>query len=161
MEAIQTEYNGVLLRSRLEARWAILFDELNIKWVYEPDCFLLSNGQKYTPDFYIPKMDLYIEIKPNFDWIENDYHKKRYELFKKDLLILSGGFPNFDVNMLYHENDFGGVIERGECEVVFIPNHYKYGSFWFTGHDLGSSEDGWNEEYINELNKVKQHRFWK
>ena len=55
MKAIETEYKEILFRSRLEARWAILFDALNIEWVYEPDCFILSNNQKYTPDFYIPK----------------------------------------------------------------------------------------------------------
>lgn len=70
MDAIQTEYNDILYRSRLEARWAILFDALNIEYIYEPECFVLSNGQKYTPDFYIPKYDMYIEIKPNLDWIE-------------------------------------------------------------------------------------------
>lgn len=65
------------------------FDALNLKWVYEPDCFELKNGQKYTPDFYLPKYDLFIEVKPNFEWLENEYHKKRYELFEKKLLVLS------------------------------------------------------------------------
>ena len=47
MKSIETEYNGILFRSRLEARWAILFDALELKYVYEPECFILSNGQKY------------------------------------------------------------------------------------------------------------------
>ena len=78
MTAIETEYNGILFRSRLEARWAIFFDALKLDWVYEPDCFVLSNNQKYTPDFYIPKYKLYIEVKPSLWWQNIDYHKKRY-----------------------------------------------------------------------------------
>ena len=32
---IETTYNGVRLRSRLEARWAVFFDALGVKWLYE------------------------------------------------------------------------------------------------------------------------------
>lgn len=157
MKAIETEYKGILFRSRLEARWAIFFDAFNLEWVYEPDCFLLSNNQKYTPDFYLPKFDLYIEVKPSLWWQNVDYHANRYKIFEKDLLILSDDFPSFRVNKLYHTHDG----EKIENDVVFIPNHYKYGHFYFTGNDLGSSEDGFDEEYQNELNKVKQYRFYK
>ena len=157
MKAIETEYNGILFRSRLEARWAIFFDAFNLEWVYEPDCFLLSNNQKYTPDFYLPKFDLYIEVKPSLWWQNVDYHAKRYKIFEKDLLILSDDFPSFRVNKLYHSHDG----EKIENDVVFIPNHYKYGQYFFSGYDLGSSEDGFDEEYQNELNKVKQYRFYK
>lgn len=156
MKAIQTEFKGILFRSRLEARWAILFDSLNLKWVYEPECFLLSNSQKYTPDFYLSDLDLYIEVKPNFDWIDNDYHKNRYELFENDILILSGDYPCFSVNRLYHKYE----NERIQNDVVFIPNHYKYGNYFFSGYDLGSDEDEFDEYYKDELNNVKKYRFW-
>ena len=156
MKAIQTEYKGILFRSRLEARWAILFDSFYLKWVYEPDCFLLSNNQKYTPDFYLSDLDLYIEIKPNFEWIDNDYHKNRYKLFENDILILSGDYPCFSVNRLYHKYE----NERIQNDVVFIPNHYKYGNYFFSGYDLGSDEDEFYLEYKEELNNVKKHRFW-
>jgi hypothetical protein len=38
MAAIQprkTEYNGTVFRSRIEARWAIFFNALDVQWVYE------------------------------------------------------------------------------------------------------------------------------
>ncbi len=156
MKAIETEYNGILFRSRLEARWAILFDSFKLKWVYEPECFLLSNNQKYTPDFYLSDLNLYVEIKPNFEWLNNDYHKNRYELFEKDLLILSGDYPSFSVNRLYHKEENKKYVN----DVVFIPNHYKYGNYFFSGYDLGSDEDEFDLEYKDELNNVKKHRFW-
>ena len=34
MKPIETEYKGYRFRSRLEARWAVFFDALNIKWEY-------------------------------------------------------------------------------------------------------------------------------
>lgn len=39
--AIQTWYNGCYFRSRLEARWAVLFDRLSIRWEYEPQGYHL------------------------------------------------------------------------------------------------------------------------
>jgi len=156
MKAIETEYNGILFRSRLEARWAIFFDALKIEWVYDPDCFLLSNNQKYTPDFYIPKYKLYIEVKPSLWWQNIDYHKNRYELFEKNLLILSDDFPSLRVNRLYQFDEGKKYINN----VVFCPNR-KYEPFFYSGNDLGSYEDGFDEDYIEELNKVKSYRFYK
>lgn len=63
MKAIETKYNGYKFRSRLEARWAVFFDEMGIKYEYEPEGFELSDGTKYLPDFYLPESDCYIEIK--------------------------------------------------------------------------------------------------
>jgi hypothetical protein len=57
-------WNGYCLRSRLEARWAIFLEYLSIDYVYEPRTFQLSNGHKYTPDFYLPNRKMWLEIKP-------------------------------------------------------------------------------------------------
>ena len=35
--ALPTKYAGIQFRSRLEARWAVFFDALKIKWEYEPE----------------------------------------------------------------------------------------------------------------------------
>lgn len=151
MEAIETEYNGILFRSRLEARWAILFDALKLKWVYEPECFILTNNQKYTPDFYLEKYNLYVEIKPNFEWRKNKYHYGRYELFTKQLLVLTGSFPNFNISSLFPD-DMAGV--------VFCPNS-KYEPFFYAMGEEGTNESLFEKDYLEELSIVKQHRFYK
>ncbi len=74
MKAIQTIYKGRRFRSRLEARWAIFFDSIDIGWEYETEGFELGNT-KYLTDFRIQsfganKVDLYVEIKPNKPSIE-------------------------------------------------------------------------------------------
>ncbi len=53
MKAIQTRYNGCRFRSRLEARYAVLFDHLEIKWDYEPEGFEFPDGRRYLPDFWL------------------------------------------------------------------------------------------------------------
>ena len=54
IKAIETIYNGRRYRSRLEARWAVFFDSLGIRFEYEPEGFVLSNGMAYLPDFFLP-----------------------------------------------------------------------------------------------------------
>lgn len=63
IKAIETEYNGYRFRSRLEARWAVFFDSLDIDYEYEPEGFVLEDGSKYLPDFYLPTHELYVEVK--------------------------------------------------------------------------------------------------
>lgn len=53
IKAIETAYKGYRFRSRLEARWAVFFDALGLKWEYEPEGFELPGGVRYLPDFYI------------------------------------------------------------------------------------------------------------
>lgn len=65
--AIETRYKGYRFRSRLEARWAVFFDALGIKWEYEPEGFELGGGVRYLPDFRITVcggIHCYVEIKP-------------------------------------------------------------------------------------------------
>ena len=64
MKAIETRYKGYRFRSRLEARWAVFFDALSIVWEYEPEGFEFEDGTRYLPDFYLPDLRTYVEVKP-------------------------------------------------------------------------------------------------
>lgn len=63
IKPIETVYNGYRFRSRLEARWAVFFDEAGIEYQYEPEGFDLGDGLYYLPDFYLPEEDTWVEIK--------------------------------------------------------------------------------------------------
>jgi len=39
VKVIETEWNGYKFRSRLEARWAVFFDNVGIEYRYEPEGF--------------------------------------------------------------------------------------------------------------------------
>jgi hypothetical protein len=63
--AIETRYKGYRFRSRLEARWAVFFDNLGVDWEYETEGYNLGDAGWYLPDFYLPniKDGLWVEIK--------------------------------------------------------------------------------------------------
>ncbi len=50
-------------RSGYEVLYANYLIDNNVNFEYEPKMFLLENSIRYTPDFYLPKENLYIEIK--------------------------------------------------------------------------------------------------
>lgn len=81
LKAIETIYNGYRFRSRLEARWAVVFDSLDLKWEYEPQGFELSDGTFYLPDFYLPSISTWCEVKGNMT--KKDEHK--ISLFASEL----------------------------------------------------------------------------
>jgi hypothetical protein len=64
IKAIETVYNGYRFRSRLEARWAVFFDALGLKYEYEKEGYDLGEAGWYLPDFWLPSLDAWWEIKP-------------------------------------------------------------------------------------------------
>ena len=65
IKPIETFYNNYRFRSRLEARHALCYDLLGIRYEYEPEGLVLSDGSFYLPDFYLPDLHCYVEIKRN------------------------------------------------------------------------------------------------
>lgn len=63
IQAIETSYKGYRFRSRLEARWAVFFDALDVLWEYENEGYDLGKDGWYLPDFWIANT-WYVEIKP-------------------------------------------------------------------------------------------------
>lgn len=101
IKPIETFYKGYRFRSRLEARWAVFFDALNIDWVYEPEGFHLGSAGCYLPDFFLKNVScrggapgVWAEIKPT---APTDEEHKKMELLvsgtKKDGFILFGSTP--------------------------------------------------------------------
>lgn len=71
-------YGDFYMRSSYEVKFAFFLDCSGIEWEYEPIVFDLGNST-YTPDFYIPQWDLYVEIK---GWWR-DRARKKFELFRQ------------------------------------------------------------------------------
>lgn len=63
IEAVPTEYDGTTFRSRLEADWAHTLNANQIKWAYEPETITLPSGAVYIPDFWLPELGTWIEVK--------------------------------------------------------------------------------------------------
>jgi hypothetical protein len=68
IRAIETVWKGYRFRSRLEARWAVFFNRVGLKWEYEPEGFDVD-GVAYLPDFRVmtPQGSVcWYEIKPSY-----------------------------------------------------------------------------------------------
>lgn len=63
LRVIETEYRGFRFRSRTEARYAVFFDAAGVDWQYEVEGFHI-NGACYLPDFFLPELKTYVEVKP-------------------------------------------------------------------------------------------------
>jgi hypothetical protein len=65
IKPIETRAYGHRFRSRLEARWAVAFTEAAIEWQYEPEGFDLGDQGFYLPDFWLPQVQMWAEVKPD------------------------------------------------------------------------------------------------
>lgn len=142
MKAIETIYNGYRFRSRLEARWAVFFDEMGIKYEYEPEGFELSDGTRYLPDFYLPNLNYYVEVKGRNDHIKEDVLKcAKFVKQKKTALAILTNIPYgkksqgvfwFPI-MLYIAGCDNGNIE---CHYAFFENVGSEDSYTFIQDDF-------------------------
>ncbi|MFE6429325.1 hypothetical protein ACFVOB_28190 [Streptomyces rochei] len=74
IEVLPTVYRDTQFRSLLEACWAATLDSFNITWEYEPTTFDLPSGAKYLPDFHLPEIGTWLEVKgPGVPRVEKAY----------------------------------------------------------------------------------------
>jgi hypothetical protein len=101
MRAIQTEYDGFIFRSRVEARWAVFFHEAGLRYEYEKQGFKL-NGTGYLPDFWLPEPRWWIEVKggpPNGKerdlarWLTRESGCNTYIFCGSPATVEHGSFP--------------------------------------------------------------------
>jgi hypothetical protein len=115
IQPIETHYAGCRFRSRLEARWAVFFDVLGIRWEYEPQGYVLPSGP-YLPDFQLFGLGgdgcrcgatfIWFEVKPPTG--ASDYDKRWTELAESTglPLIVAFGMPRPDGDMICSD-DYG------------------------------------------------------
>lgn len=116
VKAIETVYKGCRFRSRLEARWAVFFDSLGIRWEFEKEGFDLGEAGWYLPDFWLPDLNIWCEIKPDRE--SEDGFLQAYRLsagLKTGALLIRGSLgtdesmpdyyplPSFDMHLFAGE----------------------------------------------------------
>lgn len=89
---IETRYRGYRFRSRLEARWAVFFDTAKIRWDYEVQGYDV-NGRAYLPDFYLPDLRCYFEVKPTSEYDLGFLQSFAYAI-KTHVVVAEGGIPD-------------------------------------------------------------------
>ena len=66
------------MRSSWEVAFAHWLDHFGIAWEYESKKFCIGKGKYYTPDFYLPDQNEYVELK---GWL-TDKNKEKIKLFR-------------------------------------------------------------------------------
>lgn len=149
------------MQSRLEARWAIFFMRAGFEWSYEPCTFKLSNGEPYTPDFYLPEIG-WIEIKATVRDARIGERKFRIFAAEKNQLIPNGKRnefyticapePRFDVRRVHQWNP-------EPTEFYYMKDVYLH----FCSHSGREQARRWNLDYVefvkNCLFAAKQYNF--
>jgi hypothetical protein len=132
---IPTVWNGVQFRSRLEARWAMAMDNYGIEWFYEPEGFELAHGLKYVPDFWLPQVNMWAEVKP-VELNETEERKARG-------LVDATGYPC--ILLVGLPGDFGYRTLQPDSEwpeielCPFHPNQYHRTErrfYWVADYDI-------------------------
>lgn len=92
-----------------EEEFARMLDFYQIEWLYEPETFPLewdSEGnvtEAFTPDFYLPEQDLYVELttqKQKLVWRKNKKVRRLKELY-----------PGVNVKIIYGK-DYRGLLHK-------------------------------------------------
>lgn len=139
IKAIETVYNGYRFRSRLEARWAVFFDTLGVKYEYETANLCDATGHRYLPDFLLPDQYVWLEIKPvmpDEKYINRllgvaEAIKRDYSL-RAQLIALSVGDPWLDPNTRQHAYQLlrpSAHFDRGNSQFSFVLDS-KWPLFW-------------------------------
>ncbi len=94
-----------------EGEFARILDFYNIEWVYEPRSFPLERQDKrvtemFTPDFYLPALDLYVELTTMRQSLVTKKNRKLRRL--REL------YPGVKITLLY-KNDYDRLLAKYGC----------------------------------------------
>ena len=142
VKPIETHYNGYRFRSRLEAKWAVYLDLLNVSYEYEPEGYVLD-GMCYLPDFYLPEFNSYLEVKPSsFCGSKSIDAQEKLEILaegKDSFALLSRGDPFDNDIRIYipymHLWTFAEFIKKAE---VMDDDLFHYHKAFDSGIVVGS-----------------------
>ncbi len=102
-------WNQVRFAHRSEQEFARILDFYRIRWLYEPRSFDIAWDkygkpvQKFTPDFYLPDYDLYIEI--------TTMNQKLVTKKNRKIRHLRELYPQIKCKILYRR-DFQGLLQK-------------------------------------------------
>jgi hypothetical protein len=83
----------IAMRSKPEVQYAKMLDKAKVRWLYEYCTFVVGN-RTWTPDFYLPERDLFVEVKGwllawvkrKIEMVMTHYSATRFVLIRSDRL---------------------------------------------------------------------------
>lgn len=125
--ALPTVYKGTRFESRLEARWAVFFDEKNVRWSYEKQGFKVS-GECYLPDFDLSEhfgQTVLFEVKGKHPGEEKmRFYESMSKIMKLSIIVAVGDIPLPESNFYYRPGYYLRRFERGHyVPSIFLECH--------------------------------------
>jgi hypothetical protein len=108
---VQLPHESVRFAHNSERQFAKLLDFYNIAWDYEPRTFTLEwdrdgrPAQAFTPDFYLPAYDLYIEITTLNQNLVTKKNRKARRLREQ--------YPEVTIRVLYQRDYLHLLVKYG------------------------------------------------
>lgn len=95
IHALETWWHGFRFRSRTEARWAVFFSHLGIHFQYEPEGYKLPDGKWYLPDFWLPQIRAWAEVKGSAPTTDEMIRCEQLASGTGRLVLILDGPPDF------------------------------------------------------------------
>lgn len=161
IKAIPTYYNGTWYKSRLEARWAVFFDLVGIKFKYEEQPYSMGDYYiQYLPDFVLtnvhwrgehgshyhgkPGSPVFAEVKGR-DYYNDipERERTKIELFAKEhALIVLGNVPEHAMDIEFnHDGLFNFWLLDGDFFPCFFTK-LSNGDIWLSNSQHAEYRDG-------------------
>lgn len=86
-----------------EAEFAQILDYYQIRWEYEPQTFVIGDDEAFSPDFFLPDFDLFIELTTAKQALIG-YKRRKVRLLKER-------YPEINIKLLTRE-DFLKMIDK-------------------------------------------------
>jgi hypothetical protein len=164
-KVIEQWFDGVQFRSKTEARWAAFFKACGIRYEYEKEGYDLGGGICYLPDFWLPALDRWFEVKgkePTREELEK-CQALAFETEKEVLLAVGSPdpeteqiiriYPTFDFFCAdkdwrkYRETNWRAMSPTDEWEEgwQFADDDFREGIFWLDSSWFGAECIGPNK----------------
>ena len=182
LKTLPCKYKEIEYRSKTEARVAEeVFDRHQIKFLYETETYNFD-GELYSPDFYLPEIKTFIEVKGATDSNLSKPQKLLKTLrdqWEKNY-IDSGGFENnnglmswewdqpFMVIAIFSDGTFKSVDEKGNQTDLFFTKcaecnscQFMHNSAYYACRKCGNHDEHHHANCIKEFNLFKNQRQYK
>ncbi|HEY3374255.1 MAG TPA: hypothetical protein VGK02_04225 [Candidatus Aquicultor sp.] len=109
VEHTKTLYKGIEFAHPSEAQCARILDFYDLSWQYEPKTFPIewdkegNVTQSFSPDFYLPDLDLYIELTTMSQKLVTKKNRK--------VRMLKEIYPDVNIKIFY-QKDFKNLLVK-------------------------------------------------
>jgi len=164
-KVIEQWFDGIQFRSKTEARWAAFFKACGIRYEYEKEGYDLGGVICYLPDFWLPDLNRWFEVKGKEPSQEELEKCSALAIETGSEVLLAAGSPDPDVEQIIRvypgfdwvvaDKDWRdhrlktwravGPTDVWEYGWQFADDHLQDGIFWVDSSEFGADCIGPNK----------------